>query len=253
MRDRAGSAKEERAGSRSNEAKGREALPLSPKSTVSATLLLLLGLAGCTSESGTQARVLSPVALAYPPNPVLPVTVASLPQDRPAYAAPGTSSETVTATVATAYAAPEPASKIEAVFAPEGRFGPQAVAARSPELDQLISRYSVHYEVPESLVRRVVNRESTFDPSARNGPYWGLMQILPATARSMGYQGPNEGLLDAETNLKYAVRYLRGAWLTAGGDEDQAVRFYARGYYFDAKAKGLLDETGLGRDRHRMR
>lgn len=199
------------------------------------------------------ARALTPVALAYPPNPVLPVKVASLPQERPAYAAPGTSSETATATVATAYAATAPAGAIAAVFAPEGRLGPQAVAARSPELDQLISRYSVHYDVPEKLVRRVVNRESTFDPAARNGPYWGLMQILPATARSMGYQGPNEGLLDAETNLKYAVRYLRGAWLTADGNEDQAVRYYARGYYYDAKAKGLLDETGLGRDRRRMR
>lgn len=254
MRGRAGSAKEGWAGDGSNEAKGREALPLSPISTISATLLLLLGVAGCTSESGTQPGVAAPVALAYPPKPALPVTVALLPQERPAHAAPGTSSEAVTATVASAYAAPAPAAGgIAAVFAPEGRFGPQAVAARSPELDRLIARYAAHYDVPERLVRRVVNRESTFDPAARNGPYWGLMQILPATARSMGYQGPKEGLLDAETNLKYAVRYLRGAWLTAGGDEDQAVRFYARGYYYDAKAKGLLDETGLGKDRHRMR
>lgn len=218
-------------------------------------LLLLLGLAGCTSDSGTVERLLTPVALAYPPDPVLPVTVASLPQERPGYdAAADGFSETATATVAAAYAAPERgADAIASIFAPEGRFGPQAVAARSPELDQLISRYSVHYDVPEGLVRRVVNRESTFDPAARNGPYWGLMQILPSTARSMGYQGSNEGLLDAETNLKYAVRYLRGAWLTADGDEDQAVRFYARGYYYDAKAKGLLDETGLGRDRRRIR
>ena len=144
-------------------------------------------------------------------------------------------------------------SGADAVFAPDGRFGPDAVAARSPELDRLIARYADHYGVPERLVRRVVQRESTFNPAARNGPYWGLMQILPQTARTMGYNGSAEGLLDAETNLKYAVRYLRGAWLTAGGDEDQAVRLYARGYYYDAKAKGLLDETGLGKDRRRMR
>jgi soluble lytic murein transglycosylase-like protein len=141
----------------------------------------------------------------------------------------------------------------DTVFAPDGRFGPDAVAARSPELDLLIARYADHYEVPERLVRRVVDRESTFNPAARNGPYWGLMQILPQTARTMGHAGPPEELLDAETNLKYAVRYLRGAYLTAGGDEDQAVRLYARGYYYDAKAAGLLDETGLGRDRRRMR
>ena len=32
---------------------------------------------------------------------------------------------------------------------------------------------------------------------------------------------------------------------------DRAVRFYASGYYYDAKRKGLLDETGLGVDRRR--
>ncbi len=123
------------------------------------------------------------------------------------------------------------------------------VKAGSPELDRLIERYSDHYDVPEELVRRVVKRESNFNPAARNRTYWGLMQIHPQTAKSMGYDGPPEGLLDAETNLRYAVRYLRGAYLVADGDHDQAVRFYSRGYYYDAKRRGLLDETGLGRDR----
>ena len=50
-----------------------------------------------------------------------------------------------------------------------------------------------------------------------------------------------------------AVKYLRGAWMVADGNPDLAVRFYARGYYYDAKRKGLLDETGLGRDRVRRR
>ncbi|MBO1024868.1 lytic transglycosylase domain-containing protein [Ochrobactrum sp. SD129] len=113
------------------------------------------------------------------------------------------------------------------------------------ELDALITKYSVAYDVPERLVRRVVHRESRFNPGARNGPYWGLMQISHPTARGMGYKGNAKGLLDAETNLKYAVRYLSGAYKVAGGDESQAVRFYARGYYYDAKRKGLLQETGL--------
>lgn len=151
---------------------------------------------------------------------------------------------------AAAYAGPSPSGSVT-VFAPEGRFGPGAVAARSPELDALIARYAAYYDIPEELVRRVVKRESTFDPGARNGPYWGLMQIRHDTARGMGYDGPPSGLLDAETNLKYAVRYLRGAYLTAGGNPDQAVRLYARGYYYDAKARGLLEETGLkGPRRH---
>ena len=60
--------------------------------------------------------------------------------------------------------------------------------------------------MPSDLVQRVVIRESRHVPAARNGPYYGLMQILPQTARTMGYQGSPEGLLDAETNLKYGVQ-----------------------------------------------
>lgn len=113
------------------------------------------------------------------------------------------------------------------------------------ELDGLIKKYSSEYDIPERLVRRVVHRESRFNPAARNGPYYGLMQISHPTARGMGYQGTPNGLLDAETNLRYAVKYLAGAYMVADGDESQAVKFYASGYYYDAKRKGLLVETGL--------
>jgi soluble lytic murein transglycosylase-like protein len=141
-----------------------------------------------------------------------------------------------------------------AVEAPDGKLGPdEHVAARSPELDSLMKTYAQHYEVPETLVRRVAKRESTFNPKARNGPYWGLMQISHATARGMGYRGDASGLLDAETNLKYAVRYLRGAYMVAKGNEKVADQLYQSGYYYDAKRQGLLDETGLGKDRKRSR
>lgn len=115
----------------------------------------------------------------------------------------------------------------------------------TPELRALIVAAAQENDVPVSLVQRVVIRESTHQPEARNGPYFGLMQILPATARSMGFRGAPSDLLDAETNLKYAVRYLRGAWLVADGEEAEAVGWYARGYYYEAKRLGLLDETGV--------
>jgi soluble lytic murein transglycosylase-like protein len=112
-------------------------------------------------------------------------------------------------------------------------------------LDGLISKYSAQYDVPESLVRRVIQRESGYNPGARNGPNLGLMQIQYATARSMGYTGPASGLFDAETNLRYAVKYLKGAYIVGDRNHDQAVRNYSRGYYYDAKRKGLLDKAGL--------
>jgi soluble lytic murein transglycosylase-like protein len=115
----------------------------------------------------------------------------------------------------------------------------------TPELRALVQKYSGVHGIPESLLHRVIQRESDYNPGARNGPYYGLMQILPQTARTMGYQGPPEGLLDAETNLIYAGKYLRGAWLVSGGSEERAVMWYAKGYYYEAKRLGLLEETGL--------
>jgi soluble lytic murein transglycosylase-like protein len=115
----------------------------------------------------------------------------------------------------------------------------------TPEMRALIRKYSGVHGIPESLLHRVIQRESDYNAGARNGPYYGLMQILPQTARTMGYQGPPEGLLDAETNLIYAGKYLRGAWLVSGGSEDRAVMWYAKGYYYEAKRMGLLEETGL--------
>jgi soluble lytic murein transglycosylase-like protein len=115
----------------------------------------------------------------------------------------------------------------------------------TPEMMALVSKYAHVHDIPESLLHRIIQRESGYNPGARNGPYYGLMQILPQTAQTMGYEGPPEGLLDAETNLMYAGKYLRGAWMVSGGSEDRAVMWYAKGYYYEAKRMGLLKETGL--------
>ena len=139
--------------------------------------------------------------------------------------------------------APRPAatsSLADAMAAP----APAAPASRSA-YDGLVSKYAATYGVPESLIHRVIVRESSYNANARNGPYYGLMQISYATAQSMGYRGPASGLLDPDTNLNYAVKYLSGAYKVGGGNADQAVRHYARGYYYDAKRMGLLEEVGL--------
>ncbi|ACM27064.1 transglycosylase SLT domain-containing protein [Agrobacterium rhizogenes] len=118
--------------------------------------------------------------------------------------------------------------------------------AEKSYVTKLIQKYAKIYEIPESLIHRVVHRESRYDPKAYNkAGYFGLMQIKYNTAKSMGYEGPASGLLDAETNIKYAAKYLRGAWMVADNKaenkEVKAVQLYARGYYYDAKRKGLTD------------
>ena len=115
----------------------------------------------------------------------------------------------------------------------------------TPQLRQKINHWADHYALPRSLVHRLAIRESTHRPTARNGPYYGLLQILPQTARTMGFRGQPSDLLDADTNLQFALKYLRGAWLVADGDPDRAIMWYARGYYYEAKRRGMLVETGL--------
>jgi hypothetical protein len=118
----------------------------------------------------------------------------------------------------------------------------------TPEMRRLIRQAADFHDIPEALLHRVIQRESDYRADARNGPYYGLMQILPETARGMGYDGTASGLLDAETNLRWAGAYLRGAWIVSDGDIDEAVGWYARGYYYEARDRCLLVETGL-RDR----
>ena len=105
-------------------------------------------------------------------------------------------------------------------------------------LAMLISKYASENGVPEALVRRIIRRESGGNPRVVSKGNFGLMQIKLATARSLGYGGGSAGLLDAETNMNYAVKYLAGAYRVAGGNSDRAVHYYAAGYYYAAKRKG---------------
>ena len=93
--------------------------------------------------------------------------------------------------------------------------------------------------LPASLVERVIRRESGGNPRAVHAGNYGLMQIRLSTARAMGYTGSAAGLLDPQTNMTYALRYLAGAYRAAGGNESRAIALYSRGYYIQAKAQGF--------------
>ncbi len=134
---------------------------------------------------------------------------------------------------------------LAACAAPRHRDRRRAHPRGSAEMRALVDRYAAHYDIPADLLHRIVAEESGYNPAARNGPYLGLMQIMPQTAATMGYDGAPEGLLDADTNLRYGVKYLRGAWLVARRNPDRAVMWYSKGYYYEAKRMGLLEATGL--------
>ncbi|AOG06232.1 lytic transglycosylase domain-containing protein [Bosea sp. RAC05] len=114
---------------------------------------------------------------------------------------------------------------------------PVAVAAAalaapvgSEGLKALVARHAAANGVPFSLADAVVRIESRYNPRAANAGNYGLMQIRHQTARGMGYAGPAGGLLDPETNARYAMKYLALAYRAAGGDTCRTIMKYQSGH-----------------------
>ncbi len=118
-------------------------------------------------------------------------------------------------------------------------FAPGAFA-QGAQFAPMVEAHAKANGLPVALVHRVIMRESKYQPNLiGKGGTIGLMQIKLPTARSLGYGGTAEGLRDPQTNLTYGVKYLAGAYRTANGNHDQAVSYYARGYYYAAKRQRM--------------
>jgi soluble lytic murein transglycosylase-like protein len=92
------------------------------------------------------------------------------------------------------------------------------------------AHHAAHNNVPAKLADAVIKIESRYNPRAYNAGNYGLMQIRLQTARSIGYGGGANGLFDAETNLRYGMRYLAQAYRAAGGDICGTVMRYQSGH-----------------------
>jgi soluble lytic murein transglycosylase-like protein len=123
-----------------------------------------------------------------------------------------------------------------------GAAGAARAAERPTAYNEMIALHAKAHGVPETFVHRMIMRESHYNPRIVHRHCYGLLQIKPATARSMGYKGPAQRLLDPETNLTYAVPYLANAYKIAGGNETRAMALFSSGYYYTAKRKKLLGE-----------
>lgn len=121
-------------------------------------------------------------------------------------------------------------------------------SAQRADYEQMVASHAAAHGVPAELVHRVIMRESRYNPRAVNRGNYGMMQIKLATARGLGYTGTAQGLLDPDTNLTYAVKYLAGAYRAAGGNQNRAVSYYAGGYYYAAKRQGLLPRQQANAD-----
>jgi soluble lytic murein transglycosylase-like protein len=110
-------------------------------------------------------------------------------------------------------------------------------ATRSAAVKPLIVRYASENQLPVELADAVIRVESRYNARARNGANVGLTQINAGTARAMGYKGETAGLLDAETNLRYGLKYLAQAYKLAGGDTCGTILRFQAGHRAQAMTR----------------
>jgi soluble lytic murein transglycosylase-like protein len=94
---------------------------------------------------------------------------------------------------------------------------------------QVIYDIAIRHSINPHLVAALIHVESSFNARAVSpkGAY-GLMQLLPETARRFGLNKKKD-LLDPKKNLEAGIRYLK--WLTArfGGDAEKILAAYNAG------------------------
>jgi len=71
-------------------------------------------------------------------------------------------------------------------------------------------------------------------PNDHGTPTYGLCQIKSGTARDLGYEGKDEGLMDPQTNIKYAAIYLKKQLNRYHGNIHKAIAAYNAGSFVES-------------------
>jgi soluble lytic murein transglycosylase-like protein len=106
------------------------------------------------------------------------------------------------------------------------RTSPSAAPRRAANYEGLIDEHARRHDVRPDLVRAVIQVESAFNPAAVSPKgAMGLMQLMPATARSFGVGNP----FDPQQNVRAGVAYLRQLLDRYDNDETLALAAYNAG------------------------
>ena len=110
-------------------------------------------------------------------------------------------------------------SKIQSHKNPENK-------ASKTEINELITKYSNKNGLDENFVKAVINQESGFNPNATSHcGAMGLMQLMPATAESLGVTDA----YNAEQNIDGGTKYLKGLLDRYGNNKELALAAYNAG------------------------
>ncbi len=136
------------------------------------------------------------------------------------------------------YVAAQPAaeSKPDAGVNPNYRALVRGRSVSSSQVDSLIEAAAARHNVDPNLVRAMIKVESNFNPRAlsRKGAM-GLMQLMPATARSLRVSNP----FDPEQNVDAGVRHLKGLLENYKGDVALSLAAYNAGAGAVARSGGV--------------
>jgi len=131
-------------------------------------------------------------------------------------------------------------AEAEAETEAEQEPGDQAAAKNEPPQHKpdarayyraLIEKEAARAGLSPEVAEAVMAVESSYNPATIGGVgEIGLMQLLPSTARMLGFTGTLAELAVPETNIHYGVTYLAQAWRLARGDLCTATMKYRAGH-----------------------
>jgi soluble lytic murein transglycosylase-like protein len=102
--------------------------------------------------------------------------------------------------------------------------------ARARQLRPMIEEHARENAIPVGLANAVIRIESNYNAKIVHAGNYGLTQIKLATARSLGFSGSAASLLDPDTNLRFGLKYLGGAYQQADGDLCRTIMKYQSGH-----------------------
>lgn len=111
---------------------------------------------------------------------------------------------------------------------PSARDG--AGVARVRALAPLMAAVAQRHDIDPLLLHAVAHIESRHQTQAISpAGARGLMQVMPATGRSMGVEAPDHALLTPEANLEASARYLKRLQARFGNDLTLVLAAYNAG------------------------